>query len=142
MPRKRHDPPSRAADGRLKADVLVGRDPNRHYVYANPNEESAGLDAYLSMGYEVEEAREGGVRSAVKRTGKEASGAVTVRGQVLVSCPITEHEARMQDGWSYADTVDRRILKGGRVQGDGLRGSGYETNHWSDETKWNDQETT
>jgi hypothetical protein len=121
--RKRIDPVSRPADGFRPWDRITNRDPNRHYVLTNPNDEETGTSYYVGMlGYEVEHQRPGGPKAAVGRSFKEGE-AVTSGGQILVSCPIEEKNARDQQGWAYADAMDRRILRDGNVE-DGLRGRG------------------
>ena len=119
--RKRIDPVSRPADGRSAMDIVLNRDPERHYVYANPNDDDTGVEAYLGMGYEVETARPDGPRSAVRRTLAEGK-AVTVRSQILMSRPLDEHLVEYHEGQAKADMMDRRILKDDIVEQDGLRG--------------------
>lgn len=122
--RKRIDPKSTPADGFRPWDRVTSRDPGRHYVLTNPNDEETGTSYYTGvLGYDVEHVRAGGPRAAIGKTMAEGA-AVTSGGQILVSCPIEEKEARDQQGWRYADAMDRRILRDGNVE-DGLRGRGY-----------------
>lgn len=127
--RKRHDPTSRPADGRRSSDRLIGADPTRHYVYANPNDVETGVECYQALGYEIERYRKDGPRPAVGKTLSEGSQ-VTSKGQVLMSCPIEAKQERDEFGdgnggmgQSYIDGIDRRILKEGNVP-DGFRGRG------------------
>lgn len=121
--RKRIDPVSRPADGFRPWDRIKNLDPNRHYVLTNPNDDDTGTAYYVGqLGYDVETVRAGGPRSAIGKTIKEGDS-VTSGGQVLVSCPIEEKNARDEQGWAYADAMDRRILKNGNIE-DGLRGQG------------------
>lgn len=120
--RKRIDPTSRPADGRRPADRISGADPTRHYVFANPNDEETGVAAYEAMGYEVEKVRAGGPRSAVGKTVTEG-GNVTSKGQILMSCPMEDKEARDADGQAIATGWEKRILRDGNVD-DGFRGRG------------------
>lgn len=119
--RKRIDPVSRPADGRSRQDIVLNRDPNRHYVYANPNDDDTGVEMYKGLGYEVETTRPDGPRSAVGRTLSEGE-AVTVRSQILMSRSLDEHMVDYLDGQAKADMMDRRILKDDIVEQDGLRG--------------------
>ena len=116
--RKRSDPKSRPADGRRAYDEVDRKDPNRHYVFANPNDEMTGVDSYLAQGYEVENKRPDGPKA---RVGKTTGDTVVSNGMVLVSRPMSDHEAEVADGQARADQMDRRILKDGHIE-DGLRG--------------------
>jgi len=117
--RKRHDPPSTPADGSRNYDRLVGRDPDRHYVFANPNDETCGVEAYLAKGYEIEQLRPGGPRVPGKRTSEGAE--VTSLNQVLVSCPSEDRAAEERTWAAQADGFDKRVLKDGNID-DPLRG--------------------
>jgi hypothetical protein len=123
--RKRHDPVSRPADGFRPIDRVKNLDPSRHYVLTNPNDEETGTPFYTDiLGYEVEHVRTGGPRAAIGKVVTEGN-AVTSMGQILVSCPKEEKEARDAQGWAHADTMDRRILRDGNIDGDGMRGRGF-----------------
>lgn len=124
--RKRHDPVVRAADGRRQYDRIAGKDPSRHYVLTNPNDEDTGTAFYLNdLGYVPEEVRVGGPSSGASRQGALGSK-VTAGGQVLVSCPMEEFEAREAEGQSLAGVLESRILKDGGEAKDPLRGRGWE----------------
>ncbi len=121
--RKRIDPVSRPADGFRPWDRVRNLDPNRHYVLTNPNDDDTGTSFYTNqLGYDVELVRTGGPISAIGKTIKEGD-AVTSGGQVLVSCPIEEKQARDEQGWAIADAMDRRILRDGNID-DAFRGRG------------------
>lgn len=124
--RKRHDPVVRAADGRRSYDRIAGKDPSRHYVLTNPNDEETGTAFYVEqLGYTVEKVRADGPTSSASRAG-ELGSKVTAGGQVLVSCPMEEFEARESDGQSLSGALEARILKEGGDTRDPLRGRGWE----------------
>lgn len=123
MARKRIDPVSRPADGRRADDHLRNADPNRHYVFANPNDEGTGVESYLSQGYEIEKRRPDGPRPLAGKTVGDGE-AITVRGQILMSRPLDVHEAELAQGQAIADSWDRRIRKSGGLEGD-ARGPGF-----------------
>lgn len=123
--RKRLDPVLRAADGRNRYDKIGGKDPNRHYVLTNPNDEQTGTAHYENeLGYQVETVRAGGPSTAASRNATPGAK-VTSGGQVLVSCPLEEFQAREAEGQALSGALERRILKDGGVE-DGMRGRGYE----------------
>lgn len=119
--RKRIDPKSTPADGSRHPERVLKRDPAKHYVWVNPNDEDCGVSSYLANGYEIERQSADGV--LVPR-GNAKDGVWTFKGQVLMSCPLEDEEARRAEGQSMADAVDRRILRDGQIE-DGLRGRGY-----------------
>lgn len=122
--RKRLDPVARPADGRKNYDYVAGKDPNRHYVLANPNDDATGLASYLDRGYAVETVRTGG--PATPTTKDAAPGAkVTRGGLVLVSRPMEDHRLEEAEGQELASAFERRILRDGGVE-DGLRGRGFQ----------------
>lgn len=135
--RTRHDPPSRPADGRRRYDILKNRDPRRHYVVANPNEETTGVAHYLMLGYVVETSRPGGPHF-VGGDGVSEGGAVTRLGGVLMSCPIELREELVAQVQDEADNFDRRALKSGNID-DPMRGrsvKGMRTAVDHSETEW------
>lgn len=124
--RPRIDPRSRPPDGARPWDKLVNADPDRHYVYVDPNSEMYGTDFYESIGYEQEVRTEGGVRPAVGKTKGDSGNAITVMHQILMSCPL-EVKADLDrfgvggsGGQERIDKIERKILKPGGI--DGLRG--------------------
>lgn len=117
VPRK-DIPRSRPVDGAIGNQVR-NKDPNRHYVLANPNDDYCGVSFYLELGYEVELTRKDGPKMFAGRTSQEGSQ-VTFHGQVLMSCPMDEHLERLQAGWDRAEAIDRQIKAPGGI--DQLRG--------------------
>lgn len=134
--RKRHDPPSTAADGYRPFDRLQGFDPNRHYVYANPNDEQTGVDFYLSLGYELERYRPDGPRPIGGKDAKDGE-IITRLGQHLVSCPMEDRTATYAAEQAEADRFDRRVLKDGNID-DPMRGRrrGHSIGVDPRETEW------
>ena len=119
MARRRNDPISSPASGMRAWEAVFNRDPGRHYVWANPNCDQSGVASYLALGYEVETYRKDGPQPKVTRTLKDGDE-ITVKGQVLMSCPI-DHRLGIEAEWAVpADALEKRILKPGGV--DGLRG--------------------
>lgn len=123
--RKRIDPSVRPADGRTSYDKVGGKDPGRHYVLTNPNDESTGTDHYVNdLGYEIETVRPSGPITGASRRAKDGAP-ITAGGQVLVSCSIEDFNARVEEGQQLASALERRIIKDDGLQ-DGLRGRGWE----------------
>lgn len=123
--RKRHDPVVRAADGQRSFDRVAGKDPARHYVLTNPNDEETGTAYYLNqLGYEVEKVRPNGPTSSASYQGTEG-GKVTSGGQILVSAPMDRFETRVTDGQEMAGLLEKRILRHGGVE-DAMRGQNFE----------------
>jgi hypothetical protein len=116
---KRVDPPSRSVDGDVNA-ILANKDPNRWYIFANPNDEYCGAPAMEELGYVIEVATKGGVRIKGGMTSKEGS-ALMLRGQLLMSCPLELHLARYNEGQARADAIDAAIGRAGGI--DGVRGA-------------------
>ncbi len=121
--RRRFDPVAKAADGRVLADRVSGKSPDRHYALVDPNNEETGLSDYLSRGYEAELKRPGGpvIPGMSGPDGKPLSR----RGQVLVSRSMVEHEEEVERGQQLTSALESRILKDGGID-DGMRGRGYE----------------
>lgn len=127
MPRAKRTPlrrdPKRVIDPDQMKGNVVGRDPGRKYVLANPNDPDHGVDYYLSIGYVIEEAREGGPRIV---GGQSKEGHVTFRGQVLMSIDEETWEDIRQfgpdgkSGLALAAELESKIVKPGGV--DGIRG--------------------
>jgi hypothetical protein len=125
--RKRHDPPQTKTPvdgGEITADMTSGKDPDRHYVYVNPVA-LAGVDQvgmYEGMGFEIEKYRPGGPRplSVSSRLVKDGAD-ITSSGQVLMSCPKSEHDRRKAAGEAMAQAYDKRMLSKGELD-DGFRG--------------------
>ncbi len=138
MGRKRHDPPSRAADGFRALDALDENtlDPNRWYVLTNPNDVETGTEAYLTIpGACIELKRKDGPRLVVG-DGVAEGTAITRMGQILVSYPKSEKLAEMAEVNAKADAFDRRTLKTGNVE-DSMRGqSGLSNRVDPNETEW------
>ena len=121
MARRRQDPVSSPASGMRAWEVVYQRDPDRHYVWADPNEPMTGVQNYLALGYEVETYRKDGPQPAVTRTLKDG-GEITVKGMNLMSCPLEHLRTSYDEGQARADTTEKRIIKPGGV--DQLRGMG------------------
>lgn len=124
----KRNPPARMPDGARPWDQIAGGDPEREYVYVNPNDELYGVSYYESIGYEVEHQREGGPRPRVGKTLGDG-GVITCLGQVLMSAPKSTVDQIRKfgvggglGGQAYVDEIEKRILKPGGV--DGLRGIG------------------
>lgn len=85
------------------------------------------------LGYEVETARADGPRM---KGGKAASDGsqLTRYGQVLMSCPGDEYQARQRATWAVADQRSKAIGQKGGV--DGIRGPvGPLAQHTADPTE-------
>lgn len=136
MPRKRHDPPSRPADGYRPLDLIRNRDPGRHYVFANPNDEETGVNAYLAQGYQLERKRPDGPR-LVGGDGVSEGDVITRMGAQLVSIDMSERKAAEQEVFATADAFDRRVLKTGNIE-DPMRGrrNGASIGVDRSETEW------
>lgn len=134
--RKRIDPPSTPADGYRQLDRVDGRDPNRVYVFANPNDPETGVEAYKAEGYEVERSRPDGPR-LFAGNGVATGSEITRKGQILMSAPRQVKEALQVAAWAEADGYDRAILAHGNVEGgaDPMRGEArYRTRVVSEQT--------
>jgi hypothetical protein len=112
----RIDPKSSPVDGDRSSGRLINKDPRRHYVLANPNCEDTGVALYESNGYRVETLCKDGPRFAGGRTSKEGDRVVW-KGQMLMSCPLEEHQAYEQSKLDHAAMVDRRSVAPGGVDG-------------------------
>ena len=124
--KRRVDPkPRRAPDGVLPLDKLRGADPKKHYVYVSKAAREMGPDYYESIGYAVERAVEGGVRSAAGKIVGEGA-VIEVMGCVLMSISLEDREKIEQfgidgvSGQRHIDDIEKKIVKPGGV--DGLRG--------------------
>lgn len=131
IPGKVRQDPAPRYNGDAPWDKVLNRDPERDYVYVNPNDDMFNPSYYQSLGYEVERKREGGPRAAVGKTASDGD-LITVMDQVLMSCPmetrrqLDQHGIGGGGGQSYIDRIDAKILKPGGV--DSLRGmDGYTT---------------
>lgn len=115
--RKRHDPISRAADGRQPHDRIKNKDPNRDYVLVHPD----AVDYYEEeMGYVVELARADGPRASGRKLAD--GGEVRSGGHVLMSCPREKRDAWNAELAVQSFEVEKRILKDEGLMADGLRG--------------------
>lgn len=118
MPRKRIDPqaPARNEYGRYDT-TLLNTDPDRYYVFANPNDPLHGVDAYLDQ-YEdarVENIVEGGPRLASRPSQRE--GVIKYMGMVLVSFPKALKDDEVKEGQDLTDLNVKRI-RGGSLDND------------------------
>lgn len=127
LPVAKSAPKMKSPDTNPLAD-LINCDPDRKYVYVDPNNDIVGVAFYEALGAVVETKREGGPRPRVGKTLGDGD-AVTVLGQILMSYPKERHEEIVQQGeWgaggqSYVDKLESKITKPGGV--DGFRGYGY-----------------
>ena len=121
MARKRNDPMSRPASGVRPWDQLNNRDPDKVYVWVNPNDDSTGVEFYSGLGYEVETYRKDGPQPKVVRTLKDGAE-ITCMGQVLMSCPRSHRDQLDAEGMAGVDAMEKRIVRPGGV--DSLRGFG------------------
>lgn len=119
--RKRHDPPSREADGRTSWDEILNKDPNRHYALVDPNDRFSGLNRYLQRGYIVEQRRADGPRVAGEWQPQGDGSEVRSGDLVLVSRPMSVHEAEARALAKPSEVVEKQILKEENVS-DGFHG--------------------
>ena len=121
--RRRFDPVAKAADGRVLADRVSGKSPDRHYALVDPNDQATGLPSYLARGYETELRRSGGpvIPGMIGPEGTPLSKL----GMLLVSRSMVDHEAEVEAGQQLTTELENRILKAGGID-DGMRGRGYE----------------
>lgn len=120
--RKRHDPPSREADGRTQWDEIGNKDPGRHYVLTDPNDRMSGTQFYLRRGYEIEHRRADGPTVSGEYQPAKADGDEIRSGDlVLVSRPMSVHEAEQKRQSRPSEEIEKRILKEENVE-DGFRG--------------------
>ena len=132
-PKTRRDPVRRTNDGVSPLARLENQDPNRKYVWVNPNDQYYGVEFYESIGYEVEQRREGGVKQVGGgRFARKAPGEshFTFQGQILMSIPREEADeiealgAFENAGQAWADALEARILSKAAARGltKGIRG--------------------
>ncbi len=112
---KRIDPTSRRVDGSIDEEI-GNKDPKRHYVKANPNDEDTGVPFMETLGYEIELQRPDGPRLRGSKAIK-AGSPLTIRGQVVMSCPMEEHVARYLAGQKNADLIQASISRPGGIDG-------------------------
>lgn len=116
--------PSRPTDGDLKRDQLLGKDPEKDYIYADPRQEQYGVQDYLAKGYVISKRRAGGVRPAINSPDAVDGAEIRQLGCVLMERPKQVGHDEFAAQQQYADAIDERILKQGGI--DGLRGvKGY-----------------
>lgn len=119
-PEKRIDPPSRPVDGDINDQLfIVGQDPERVYMLADPNEHYCGVSAMAELGWEVERVRKDGPRVRGGLAAKDGD-VVTKFGQVLMSRPRAMHEAYLAQAAATANLRAQAIGQPGGV--DGVRG--------------------
>jgi hypothetical protein len=110
----RKDPIKRHIDAVSPWNSIKGADPERHYVWVNPNSEM-GLEYYEHLGYDVEEKRVGGPSVAGGRTTQDGQP-ITMRGHVLMSCDAETRERLVevgpdgQGGQREIDRLEDRII--------------------------------
>lgn len=110
--RKRVDPRSRRADGFLGNTAVKNADPNKHYVWANPNQEETGVPFLAGRGYEVEEKREGGPCSVIPGLKGDGNVVPGPYGTVLMSIDREAFEAEQAE----CEDLNRRRDKAMRVK--------------------------
>jgi len=133
--RKRHDPPSTSADGWKPLDRVNGKDPARHYIFANPNDEDCGVPSYEADGYEIERQRPDGPKLPGCRS--KPGEPISRKGQWLMSAPMEIYAAKYDGVQAEADAFDAVAVKTGHIE-DPMRGMGVGTriiNHQSIETE-------
>lgn len=114
----RIDPKSRAVDGAVGCRVKNPR-PDRFYILANPNDSETGVSYYLDLGFEIERAdNKHGTSIEGGRGSSELQNAIVRHGQILLSCPKSEQDARLAAKEAYADRVDAATRKVGSTQVD------------------------
>lgn len=111
--RKRHDSPASPPEY-VGHDQVANADPDRHYVFVNPNDPYCGLQHYEGLGYEVVESTPDGVRAL---RGQVRDGKVTTLNQVLMSGPLAQKEAGDRRAWALADQFDARVRQDGGLEG-------------------------
>lgn len=115
----RKDPRSRrGTDGSDQWDVLKAADKGKKYVLVNQRDMDAGPEYYLSLGYDAETYRTGGVRFKRGRTAPENEEMV-MRGHLLMSIDL-EGAEEIEDfgengvtGQAGADGIENRIIEDG-----------------------------
>ena len=113
--RTRHDPPSRSADGFRRLEDVLNKDPNRFYIFADPNNEDTGVSHYEALGYEVERKRADGPK-LIGGLGVSEGDALTRSGQVLMSCPLAAREEAESFAAAKAQAFDDRIRRNGNLE--------------------------
>lgn len=121
-PKTRKDPRHAQADGVSPLAHLSNKDPDRSYLWVNMNDSVGGVDYYLSLGYRVEERREGGVgqgfavaKNPFRKDNDPSESYFIFQGLVLMSVDsaraqeIAEHGAYGNSGQRSADVLARRI---------------------------------
>lgn len=130
-PKLRQDPANRLVDGARGRAKLVGKDPDKHYVFANRSHPS-GEQYYTELGYEVVRSPMGdepGVRLWNGRTSKPGEP-IEQSGHVLMCLPMDQYRELVAkgDGDSVGqdgiDFTEQRIVNRERHTVDGLRGIG------------------
>lgn len=116
----RKDPKPRTFNGEVRGVRLINKDPTKHYVFVNPaDQDSFGF--YEAIGYQVEEAVNGGVRLGSVPNVK-LGDKVTYQGQILMSTSKdrrAEIEKEGPDGDSgsdWADDLAQRYMNKQKVQ--------------------------
>ncbi len=125
-------PVARHTDGLKGRDLLSGKDPERHYVFASRADVHMGENYYTELGYVVERAPMGdapGVRLWRGKTSKPGEP-IENQGHVLMSISLEERHKLIVEGdgdsigQSGIDAIERRIINKERHTVDGLRGVG------------------
>ncbi len=122
-PAKRIDPPSRPPMDFEERMRLADRDPNKHYHWAT-EVGSHNRDFYESLGYEVENHTEGGVRLLMgghSKRKREMGQPITQLGFVLMSCDLELKHQMEAGGQAIADQTERKMITR-RVTQDTMRG--------------------
>jgi hypothetical protein len=114
----RKDPPPRTYDGAITWN-LVNKDPNRHYVWAHPDND-AGVNYYLARGYDFELDRgEAGVHLqgrarrnpfAKKLRTDTGESYITQMDMVLMSCPLEWIQDEQREAQHQADIIEKRMV--------------------------------
>ncbi len=125
----RHDPKHRDIDPELKwvaHGALKNRDPERHYLLANAAGAEFGVDYWEALGYKVEAYVEGGPHYG---RNQKPGQPVTLRDQVLMSCPMAaflereRHGEQGGTGQALHDKIEARLLELDKGPFDPMRGT-------------------
>lgn len=116
----RRDPVRRPVDGDLRADQIRNKAKDRHYVLVDKSNGTSGNGAgmmysvsyFEALGYEVELQRKGGPEPVMGKLHQKNDGSpIEVMGQVLMSCPLADKQARDRSAQEEVDQIEERIVR-------------------------------
>lgn len=119
---KRSDPRPRRIDMIGIGPDVRKKDPDKHYVCANPADQQSGQAHYQRLGYTPVIYREGGVYIANALAVDEGQE-ITWKGEVLMECPLEEFEYRMEHGDGIAGGMALHRERMRQVNAPDIRGS-------------------